>query len=74
MTQCDLILRHLQDYGHISPVEAFSEYGIMRLAARIADLKDRGVHIVPVRTSGKNRYGEKVSYTVYFLGEEIKHE
>jgi hypothetical protein len=67
MTQCDKILRHLQDYGSISPLEAFNEYGCLRLAARIADLKADGHNITSVRTTSKNRYGEKVSYSVYFL-------
>ena len=39
MTQTDRVLRHLQDYGSISPHEALAEYGIMRLGARIWDLK-----------------------------------
>lgn len=28
ITQCDRILRHLRDYGSITAIEAFSEYGI----------------------------------------------
>lgn len=39
ITQCEIVLRHLRDYGAISPLEAMAEYGIMRLASRIADLK-----------------------------------
>lgn len=35
MTQTEQVLRHLQDYGSITPVEAMAEYGIMRLGARI---------------------------------------
>ena len=31
MTQSERILRHLQDYGSITPVEALSDYGCMRL-------------------------------------------
>lgn len=73
LTQCELIMRHLRDYGSISPVEAFSEYGIMRLAARIADLKEQGVPITSERTEGKNRYGEPVRYSVYYLNKEAKH-
>ena len=43
MTQCELIQRHLEDYGSITSLEAMQEYGIMRLASRIADLKQMGV-------------------------------
>lgn len=69
LTQCDRILRHLRDYGYITALEAVQEYGIMRLAARIADLRDKGVRIDSYFTTGKNRYGEKVSYAVYVLME-----
>lgn len=39
MTQCERILRHLQDYGSITQAEAVTEYGCYRLGARIWDLK-----------------------------------
>ena len=67
LTQCDRILRHMKDYGSISPLEAMSEYGIMRLASRISDLKDQGYPIVAERKTGKNRYEEPTSYCVYRL-------
>jgi hypothetical protein len=67
MTQCEKIHRHLQDYGYITPVEALREYGVMRLAARIKDLKKRGVAIQSRSATGKNRYGERVRYSVYSL-------
>lgn len=35
MTQCERILRHLQDYGSITQAEAVTEYGCYRLGARI---------------------------------------
>ena len=73
MTQCDRILRHLEDYGSIDPMVAIKEYGCMRLASRISDLKDRGIGIVAERTKGKNRYGEQTSYCVYRLkSKEVK--
>ena len=42
---CALILRHMKKYGSITAKEAADEYGCMRLAARISDLRDRGVAI-----------------------------
>lgn len=68
MTQCELIQRHLEDYGSITSIEAMQEYGIMRLASRISDLKRQGVHIEKEMVSGKNRYGEQTSYAKYSLG------
>ena len=67
MTQCYRILRHMKDYGSIDPMTAIKEYGCMRLASRIADLKDMGYDIVSERTRGKNRYDEPTSYCTYRL-------
>ena len=67
MTQCDRILRHLQDYGSITQAEAVTEYGCYRLGARIWDLKARGVAIKSETVSGKNRYGERTSFARYSL-------
>ena len=68
MTQCERIIRHLEDYGSITSATAMEEYGIMRLASRISDLKKQGVSIKTEIVSGKNRYGERTSYARYSLG------
>ena len=70
VTQCDRILRHLKDYGSITPLEAMNEYGIMRLAARINDLRSQGIAIASEVKTGKNRYGEGTHFSVYRLIEE----
>lgn len=69
LTQCDRILRHLADYGSIDSLTAMREYGILRLASRINDLKRRGVKIISITEKSKNRYGETVRYSVYMLAE-----
>lgn len=68
-TQCDIILRHLRDFGSITAQEAIQEYGCMRLAARISDLRESGVAIVSETVAGKNRYGETTHYAIYRLAE-----
>lgn len=45
--QTAVILNHLKQYGGLTALEAVRNYGIMRLAARISDLRDSGI---PVRT------------------------
>ena len=70
MTQCDRILRHLKDYGSINPLEALGNYGIMRLASRITDLKRRGYVITKETKKSKNRYDETVRYAEYRLVEK----
>lgn len=69
MTQNDRILRHLRDYGSISSMEAVQEYGIMRLASRISDLKKAGIPIRREMVAGKNRYGESISYARYSVDQ-----
>lgn len=69
LNQCERILRHFRDYGSITSLEAMKEYGIMRLASRVSDLKRRGYKIEVVTERGKNRYGESTSYARYFLRE-----
>lgn len=54
-TQCEKILRHLKDFGSITSQEATQEYGIMRLASRINDLRAQGVAIVSETAAGKWR-------------------
>ncbi len=58
MTQNDQILKHLKK-GPITPMEALTDYGCFRLAARINDLKNAGHNIVMhmVEENGK-RYAK----------------
>lgn len=70
ITQCDRILRHLNDYGSITSLEAMQEYGILRLASRINDLKNRGHKIISITEKSKNRYGEPTYYSVYMLADK----
>lgn len=69
LTQCDRISRHLKDHGSITSLEAITEYGILRLASRINDLKNKGYNIVSTTVTGENRYQEKTRYSVYTLKE-----
>ena len=68
MTQSERILRHLQDVGEITPMDAIRDYGIMRLGARVFDLKKLGYPIMTEIKTGKNRYGEDTHWAVYKLG------
>ena len=70
MTQCEKILQHLTFNGSITAWEAIQEYGIMRLASRVTDLKYMGVPVKKVMETSKNRYGDPVSYARYYLEEE----
>lgn len=75
-SQCELILMHMLKYGSITHLEAESEYGCTRLAARIADLRERGYSIRSEMVEGKNRYKKTTHYARYRLagGEERGQE
>ena len=67
-TQCDRILRYINDFGSITTRDAFMDLGIMRLGARISELRSAGYDITDKLEKGVNRYNEKVCYKRYFLG------
>ena len=69
MTQTEKILKHLQEHGSITPLCALKEYGCMRLASRVSDLKRAGFQIVREMETSKNRDGEPVRYARYRFKE-----
>ena len=70
MTQCEKVLEYMKDFGSITPLDAMRDIGCMRLASRIADLKDQGYAIGRRMKNSKNRYGKTVSFAEYYLIEE----
>ena len=44
-SQNRMILGHLKEFKSITSLDALSEFGCFRLAARIKDLRDAGHHI-----------------------------
>jgi len=60
MSQQADIIRHLRKHGTITPLAALREYGIMRLAARIGELRERGINIKTVRKTVATRNGKAV--------------
>lgn len=68
MTQRERVLEHLKTYGSITPRKADELYGIMRLGARIWDLRHKdGVKIRKETKRSKNRYGEATHFASYRL-------
>lgn len=74
MTQTKKILRHIEEYGSITPLEALQEYGIMRLASRMCDIKRAGHPVQRVTETAKNRYGEPVRYARYTIPADTRKE
>ena len=65
MTQTQKVLDYIDRFGSITPLQAFADLGIMRLAARINDLKKTGVEIRSETAKDMNRFGEQVHFTRY---------
>lgn len=70
MNQTEKVLDYLERHGSITPLEAMNKLGIMRLGARIFDLKESGINIITERVSEKNRFGELVNFARYRLEKE----
>lgn len=70
MTQKELVLRHLQDFGSITSMDAFNDYGITRLSAVIFDLRALGYNIESKNETRNNRYDKPTTYSRYTLVRE----
>ena len=70
MTQKELILKYLEDFGSITQYEALRDLGIMRLASRITDLRKDGVPIIRETVYSKNRYGKNIHYARYKMRKD----
>lgn len=66
--QKERILRHLNDFGEIDSMTAMHDYGIMRLASRVDELRKAGHPIITEVVAGKNRYGEPTRWARYRMG------
>lgn len=68
MTQCDRMLKYIDDFGFITTYQAVVDFGIASPSRRICDLRQRGVNIVSETILTKNRYGEPTHYFKYRRG------
>ena len=69
-TQCDKVLAYMKQFGSITQLEALADIGCMRLVSRISDLRQQGVPIGRRMKTGKNRYGDDVTFAEYYLLED----
>jgi hypothetical protein len=68
-TQREKILDYMREWGSITPLDALREFGCMRLATRVFELKQQGYNIKTVIERAENKSGEPVHYARYFLKE-----
>lgn len=67
MTQGEKIIIYIFEKGSISPMEAFADLGITKLATRIGELKKQGYKFKQEFETSTNRFGEPVRYMRYSL-------
>lgn len=72
MSNKELVLKYMQDFGSITTLDAFRDLGYTRLSAGIYNLKKDGYNIGSTTECSKNRYGKKVYYSRYYIIEEEK--
>lgn len=66
-TQNAQVLAYLKTYHTITAKDALREFGCMRLASRICDLRAAGHDIKRVMVYEKNRQGDYIHYARYYL-------
>lgn len=72
MTQRDLIMNYIEDFGSITPMDAFADLGITKLATRISEMRKEGMEFKIETVKGKNRYGKHMRYARYSFPEEAR--
>lgn len=69
MTQQQRIIQYMRDFGSITPMDAFRDLGITKLATRISEMTRNGQAVSRNMETSRNRYGETVRYMRYRLAE-----
>lgn len=69
MTQREAILQYIEEFGSITPMQAFSDLGITKLATRISEMRKDGWEFKIETVTVTNRYGKSVSYAKYSFAE-----
>ena len=70
MTQSERIREYIERHGSITPMNAFSELGITKLATRISEMRKCGYKFKKVFEEGTDRFGNPTRYMRYYLIKE----
>ena len=68
--QKEAVLYHLQQFQTITSLEAISEYGATRLSDIIFRLRKEGYNIESLPFIKRNRFGNSVTLSKYYLNEK----
>ena len=69
MNQSERIVQYIREFGSISPMEAFRDLGVTKLATRISEMRQAGIEFEQKYEKALNRYGEPVHFMRYSLKE-----
>jgi hypothetical protein len=70
MTQREEILQYIKEHGSITPMDAFYELGITKLATRISEMRRSGIDFNIKMEKKRNKYNTRtVRYARYSLCE-----
>lgn len=62
------VIKHLEEHGHITSMEAFKRYGATRLSAIIFNLRhNKGFNIDTIDMETTDRYGKQIHFAKYVL-------
>lgn len=70
MTQHEQILTYIRTFGSISPMEAFADLGITKLATRVSEMRKEGISFIKEPITTKNRFGRSAIFMRYKLDDE----
>lgn len=69
-TQHSRIKQYIEDFGSITPMQAFSDLGITKLATRISEMTKQGYQVKREMIASTNRYGEPTHFMKYSKVED----
>lgn len=64
------VIKYIERFGSISPMEAFNDLGVTKLATVVSRLKRKNIHFYQYYESTYNRFGEVCHYMRYWLDEK----
>lgn len=70
-TQREQILNYIKVFGSITPMEAFADLGITKLATRISEMRRDGLNFKIESVKTKNRFGKSVRFAKYSMEENV---
>ena len=70
MTQRDAIIEYIEVFGSITPMQAFADLGITKLATRISEMRKTGMDFKIEMVRSNNRFGKPVHYARYSFVED----